>query len=333
MRELNLRRLETRSALVEDLLKRGNWDLFFVTLSEFHCIGHDFWHLHDATHPSHNANMIGALGNPIEDVYRAADVAIGRILDCVDEETTVMLFAGPGMGPNYTASHMLDQVLRRLNLNPIWSTASTAGALRSYWRERLPETVRNRLKPLLKGMESAMLSAEYRYGDCFTVNQQAMHGAIRINLVGREPHGKINPGADFDRFCEDLTSSLLDLRNLDTDAPIVRQVLRADKVFYGPHLDQLPDILVIWNQETPITSIGSRRIGELTMDNPDLRSGEHFDRSLFVVRGPGIACGKNQDVVSVTDFAPTVAHILGTLLPGTDGTPIQAFSSRDAASD
>ncbi|MGH2982552.1 MAG: alkaline phosphatase family protein, partial [Solirubrobacterales bacterium] len=45
-----------------ELLDRGGWDLFLSVLGEPHCVGHQLWHLHDASHPGHDAALVSRLG-------------------------------------------------------------------------------------------------------------------------------------------------------------------------------------------------------------------------------------------------------------------------------
>ncbi len=44
-----------KTALSRDLLDQGGWDLFYTVFGEAHCAGHQFWKLHDETHPWHDA--------------------------------------------------------------------------------------------------------------------------------------------------------------------------------------------------------------------------------------------------------------------------------------
>ena len=43
----------------------------------------------------------------------------------------------------------------------------------------------------------------------FAVVHNDISGAIRINMVGREPKGKVKPGAELEAFCAQLTQDLV----------------------------------------------------------------------------------------------------------------------------
>ena len=50
-------------------------------------------------------------------------------------------------------------------------------------------------------------------------------GAMRINLVGREPHGLVEPGQALDDYCDLLASQFKSVVNADTGNPIVADVV------------------------------------------------------------------------------------------------------------
>jgi hypothetical protein len=44
-------------------------------------------------------------------------------------------------------------------------------------------------------------------GKCFIINNNSRHGGIRVNLAGREPEGKVQPGAEYEALLERLARS------------------------------------------------------------------------------------------------------------------------------
>src|SRR5207253_4062202 len=75
-----------------------------------------FWHLHDASYLTHPKDGAGALRHALREIYVALDKAIGEILERIDSSTTVFVVSGDGMGPNYSGSHILDDLLTRMGL-------------------------------------------------------------------------------------------------------------------------------------------------------------------------------------------------------------------------
>src|SRR5437867_784478 len=109
----------------------------------------------------------------------------------------------------------------------------------------------------------------------FQLPHNEISRAIRVNLKGREPAGRIRPGRELEEFCASLSQDLLDVINLNTGAPIVDQILRTDILFDGEHQNCLPDLFVVWKRDAPITAVASPKIGELRIRTPQYRTGNH----------------------------------------------------------
>src|SRR5262249_16053373 len=90
---------------VKWLVEREDWDFFLVVFGESHPAAQYFWHYHDQSYIAHSKEKPGLTA--LLDVYVALDKAIGEILQSADDDTTVMLASGDGMGPNYSGSHIL----------------------------------------------------------------------------------------------------------------------------------------------------------------------------------------------------------------------------------
>jgi predicted AlkP superfamily phosphohydrolase/phosphomutase len=335
-----------RAEITRHHLEREHWDLFAQVWTESHCAGHQCWHFHERSHPLHDAEDAARVGDPIRDVYIGIDAAIGRVLDAIDDDTTVILFTGHGMGPKYDAQFLLDDILLRLGHATPPGMQAAKRTLNSQKRhrrvddlmsgawQRLPTGLQRAAQPLrasLRGLIEHTRPVPLPKIDaaaslCFTVPNNSAHGGIRVNLAGREPEGKVMPGRDFDALCERLAAEILEIVNLETGAPIADRVFRAEDMYSGEYLGFLPDVLVEWNQDSPVRSIGSDRIGRLEGIDPYTRTGDHRKGGIFVAIGPGIRPGKLERTVDVTDFGPTIASMLGVELRATDGTPIAEIS-------
>jgi hypothetical protein len=149
------------------------------------------------------------------------------------------------MGPHYDGTFLLEKMLRSLLELPAAprSKRTIARFLESAWH-RLPSSLRLRLR-LLRGRTKHILGVAASAPEladrlCFATPNNDVYGGIRVNLVGREPKGRIRPGAEYDAFCEALTKDLLAFVNLDTGKPLVKQVLRTADLYQGEHVRDLP---------------------------------------------------------------------------------------------
>jgi predicted AlkP superfamily phosphohydrolase/phosphomutase len=322
LRDQLLERIEARVAIAEDLLAREPWDLFMACFGDSHCIGHQCWHVHDPTHPRHDPALAAKLGDPVKDVYVALDRAIGRLLGRAGPETTVMVLLSHGMGAHYAATHLLDEVLRRLEGRSGSPARVMLDGAKRVWRT-LPLSFTERFRNMARTIDSLPDASDRRRRPCFTVPTAANAGGIRLNLAGREPGGVLNPGAECEAFCTKLIADLHELVDPSNGRPIVREVLRSHEAFPGNYADHLPDLVVRWDRQQPITGAASPKIGRIVReDTSTARTGDHQPEGLCFVRGPGIAPGALPETVRVEDYAPTVAELLGVHLPDVDGRPL-----------
>ena len=335
--------IKVKTQITRHFLHQSDWNFFAQVFSESHCVGHQCWHIHDPSHPRHDAAQASVVGDPLKAVYVAIDAAIGEVLKEIDEETTVIVLASHGMGYKYGPQFLLDRILLALDVAaPAASVAPVPDRgprlrdrfdpILTWGWQNTPKALREVLQPIRRPLRGWMMPegkarvplVDPAGGKCFTVENNHAHGGIRVNLAGREPHGKIEPGAELDAFCAELTRDLMDIVDLDTGTRVVNRVIRTDELYSGEHRNLLPDLLVEWSSHAPISRIrlGSDKIGEIEGEYRFCRTGDHFPGGMFVAVGPGIKPGMLERTVSIMDFAPTFCRMLDVELPDVDGRPI-----------
>jgi predicted AlkP superfamily phosphohydrolase/phosphomutase len=100
-------------------------------------------------------------------------------------------------------------------------------------------------------------------------------------------------------------------------------VRRASDLYEGPYFDRMPDLLVEWNRDGPISRATSPKIGLVEDPVPNLRTGDHRPDGWFAALAPGIVPGEVAHTVTVVDFAPTIAALLQVKGIDYDGKPIE----------
>jgi predicted AlkP superfamily phosphohydrolase/phosphomutase len=322
-----LAQIARKGDLACQYLDQGGWDLFLMTFDESHCAGHRAWHLHDTHHPRHDPEMASKVGDPVKDVYVAIDAQIGRLLDLAGPDTTVILLSGTGMGPNFSCNHLLDEVLGRLENNRPSIGRIALRPARLIWSKILPPHIRAQLRSKVVHVEQSLIASDRKRRKAFTVPHNDISGAIRINLVGREPNGRVRPGPEADAFCAQLTRDLMELRNLDTGAPMVKRVVRTADLYKGEHVGDFADLFVVWNKSGTVNSVGSPKIGTISRSFTGTRTGDHTPNGLFMAYTPGLTAGRRDEPISILDLAPTVASLLDITLNDVEGTPIEDICS------
>jgi predicted AlkP superfamily phosphohydrolase/phosphomutase len=319
------------------LMQKHPWDLFLVVFAELHPAGHYLW--------PKGAQVVHANGSPstddfaapqLRDIYIAVDAAIGEIIKECGDDVTVFVISGDGVGPNHCAWHLLPQVLSRLGFNGVpFSNDSANGSS----NKSLVDRVRNAIPPRLRSEIQSRLPWQFRHWLALRIAAANMdwsrtkaftlpadlEGCIRINLRGREPHGIVEPGSQYEDVCSELVEALEKLVNPATGSAAVRHVCRIDRLFPGDQRDHLPDLAVIWNDEAEIREVYSDRCGLVSEAPVDPRTGTHQPLGFIAARGPLIKSGEIQGR-HIADLAPTLLAFYNVNSPtDMDGRALEIY--------
>ena len=209
-----------------------------------------------------------------------------------------------------------------------WSVVCK-GLLSAKTRRRIADLLPWWLRDQLGAQEQAA-NIDWSKTRAFTLPTD-LEGCIRINLKGREPQGIVEPGREYSELCEEIRARLLELTNPAKGTPAVRRVWLRNEVFPGERQEQLPDLIVTWNDEAPFKSLASPRFGSIEGDNADPRPGTHSPYGFLLAAGVGIPSGI-QGSGRLVDVAPTAMKLLGLTLPANlDGVPLSAVKDPHAA--
>lgn len=339
LRERLLARIALKTRMIRDVVQEGDWDLVAACFGDTHCAGHQLWHLHagaDANAPDAGGS---ALRDAMRDVYGAADQALGELVRGAGEDTVCIVLASHGIGPYRGGNNILDNILRRVDGGGATAAPERRAmeGLRGLWKRHVPVgvkraliTVRQRSWHRVEGM---VLRREYASRRFFAIPNNDIYGAIRLNLAGREPRGRVRKD-EVESVCAELERELLSLTNLDTGGPAVTRVVKASDHYERRPMDNLPDLFVEWSGDRPVVRVRTARGDVVEGFYPDYRTGDHREQGAFWITGPGIAARALASPVSITDFAPTIGALLGVPLPGLDGRPIPGVAgarSRESA--
>jgi predicted AlkP superfamily phosphohydrolase/phosphomutase len=316
-----LDRIRAKTRYLKTVLADGPWDLVMACYHEPHDAGHMSWHVHDPAYPMHDPRLHNVLGDPIRDVYAAIDRSIGELLADVPDDATVVVFSGPGMGPLYTANHLLEDILKRLDPRGRPPAPRPLDVIRPLYRRLFPQTVRQRLWRVAGPAAAALTEEEWRGRTFFALPNNDENGLIRVNLFGREPNGLVQPGADYRACLETLAQDLTAIVNDATGEPVVERVTFAADHYHGPSMGNLPDLMVTWRRSAPVEAVRSDRIGVIRGRYAGPRTGDHTDRGFFFIRDPAIRSGEAEAPIAVLDLAATIADRLGLDVADLDGRP------------
>lgn len=96
----------------------------------------------------------------------------------------------------------------------------------------------------------------------------------------------------------------------------MRDVYRREECFWGEHVDDLPDIIIVMNPEYG-SSDRLSNYSSIVTDRPQISDpGGHHIEGVFIAKGPKIVhTAKPLADLSITDLAPTILYALGLPIP------------------
>lgn len=333
-----LRSVQYKRATSKWLLEADAWDLAVVGFCETHPAGHYLWPANvDAVDRADDARF-----EPLFNVYAAVDQAVGSLRENLPSDCVVMIVSGDGVRPNRCGWHLLPATLERLGYlsagggpaiqNPappsFYQRAARGliGGVKRRVAASLPWRVRDRL-----GVWVQTRSIDWSRTRAFALPTD-LEGCIRINVKGREPLGIVEPGAQYTDLCEEIRSRMEELVNPATEQPAVRRVWIRNQVFPGTRQEELPDIIVTWNDDAPLAALRSPRFGVIEGVNLDPRPGTHSTQGFLIVGGPGIQDGA-QGHGHLVDVAPTVLRLLRVTGHDLDGSPLKSLTRASTVGD
>jgi predicted AlkP superfamily phosphohydrolase/phosphomutase len=321
VRQKLLAGVPVKGEMIRHLMRHQPWDFFMGVFAETHPAGHYFWDGHDA------AKARKATGSTLLEVYQKLDDEIARIAATLDENTSLLIVSGHGIGPNHSGWHLLPEVLKRIGNHATKNGQDDKRTLLfrlrqsipRKWRDLVSHALPNQLRDYLR-VHWANSTIGWGEARVFSLPTDA-HGLIRVNLKGRDPEGKVNSGREYEEICSTVARAMKALIDPQTGQPVVDQVFFTDEMFPGPERDLLPDLIVSWRNGKPIDQVVSKEIGTIKDTLPDPRAGNHRPEGFALFYGPGIMKGRESEG-HLLDIAPTILNFYGhDLPPSLDGRP------------
>jgi predicted AlkP superfamily phosphohydrolase/phosphomutase len=294
------------------LLRDGGWEFFLTCFSESHVASHQYWHLRDGSHPLFDPSAAAVCGDALEQLYLSIDAQVARLVQVFPDDATVVVLTQQGVQNNFTGSHLLPQWLalrEGRSPKPSWLVkfAPRFGSpLRYFIHRHLPEAVINHLtRRKFPATGRVFMLAGSEYG-----------ALLRVNLQGREPAGTVPP-SDYRSTLDQLREDLLQVRNPATGEQAVSRVRFLHDEHHGQCVEHLPDVLVSWRNDRPITELDCPRHGLLTggLRFTDVTHSMHTSEGLAFIAGPNVPHGEINERHDIMDLHATFFRLLGETVP------------------
>lgn len=333
--------VERRGRYALRLMDDHPWDFFMVHFQASDVLQHAFWRFVDPTHPRHDADVAARVVPLMRHVFERIDGLVGQMVERLDEGTTVLVMSDHGFGPLHWVVnlnllfldrgllHLKRSALTRLRawlfragLTPasIWHLIERVGLQNYVWQ--VSKSTRNKVVSKFLSFDDVDWSRTVAYA-------LGHVGQIYVNLKGREPHGIVEPGAEYEAVRERVIAALQDLRHPETGEPLVDQVIPGERVAHGPFARWGPDLHVVFDGYRaiafPLFATDSRLVTRQIRGD----SGCHRRHGMLIAWGAGIRPGPVEGA-RIMDLAPTILHLMGLPVPDDmDGKVLTSILSFD----
>jgi predicted AlkP superfamily phosphohydrolase/phosphomutase len=270
-------------AVVRHFMQHSEWDYFQFVEIGLDRMHHGFWKYHDPQHVRHEP------GNPfqeaIRDYYRYLDEELGRLLELLTDDTTVLVVSDHG-AQRLDGGFCVNEWLVReglLALDEYPKQVTPFGKLRVNWAQ-------------------TKVWSEGGY-----------YARVFLNVKGREPNGVIDP-ADYEKFRDELKARL-EATVDDQGKPLGTLVYKPEAI-YKTVRNVAPDLIVhfgglYWR------SIGG--VGYPTIHVQENDTGpddcNHAQFGAFILAGAGSPLRGEIEGAHLLDMAPTLLTLGGYDVP------------------
>ena len=325
--------IETRTAYAVRLMQDQPWDFLMVHILATDLVQHALWRHMDPDHPRHEP------GNPYQDaiqgIYQKADAAIGRLLQEVDDETTVIVMSDHGFGPLHGVVN-LNILLWQAGL--IKFKRTPLAQLRAFtfrhgltpstayrWLARLG--LQNIVARVSKSARNAVFDKFLSFSDVDWERSVAYSlghmGQIYVNGQGGHPGAppKHAPSAGDDEQTSDKEQGIdqvidaLSTLTTPDGRPMLDLVVRQSALPPGQHQDEGPDLHITLDGYRYISCPLFATDGNVISRQIRGDSGSHRLHGILIARGPHVRRGSLLDEPQIIDLAPTALHLMGCPVP------------------
>ena len=261
-------------------------------------------------------------------VYRHLDGAVGALSGALGSDSDLMVLSDHGAG----------RVKGVININAWlaengWLTYADSGVLREelpryalyrllQLRHKLPRGLRNMVKQRAPALRDRVhdlkefVAIDFRKTRAFAYGN---FGNVVINVRGREKHGTVQPGAEYDRLCDDIKAQALGIVDPETGEKLVAAVHRREELFHGPQLEKIPDLIFefagyAWAGKGNLMKRTPTMWDTFEMAANETYVGTHRLEGIFGLTGPS-AARTQIATANIQDIAPTILYLLGEPVP------------------
>jgi predicted AlkP superfamily phosphohydrolase/phosphomutase len=310
--------MDQRAKVGAYLLEHHPVDLFVFVFTLLDRAQHNFWADMDPDHPLYHKMRKQMIPDAILEVHKHIDAGIGRLLEKLDSDATVIIMSDHGFRSEYRRM-AVNKWLQDLGLlKTRRQTARLMGRIGSMIKRTGLQ------KPALRALRAMIGTRRYEpvyYRSVIWPETKVIYGpgqGFYMNVKGRDHEGVVTQ-SEYEPLRERIIEAMKALRDPETGLPIVGDVLRREEIYEGNACDWAPDIVPT---KAEYFTDGKRWGYGLTkfLGSPQRfvtqkeLSGTHSSEGMFIAWGPHIRGGQ-VDGLHIVDMAPTAMYAMGLTVP------------------
>ncbi len=233
------------------LLKKLDWDVFFVYWSTLDAIGHFFWNYYDPDDPGFVEGH--PLQHIIPDTYKLYDGIVGNFLEAVDDNVTVIVMSDHGHGGRPFNLVNINEVLRQAGFlsarnfktNPHLNLfeKSKRLAIRSVSRFGLGK-IAGRILRNFPGLVQTFTRPTSINWDKTIAYASDMSGIKSYSYGGVIVNKAALNGRDYETVRDEIIALLQQTCILPDRTPLLKFIARREDIYSGPFITNYPDIVL-----------------------------------------------------------------------------------------
>jgi len=282
---------ERRFKVVRHYIEREPWDFFMFVEMGVDRIHHGFWRYHDASHRLHEP--AGPYRDAIRKYYRYVDSEIGKLLQCLDDDTAVMVVSDHGAKRMDGAICINEWLIRK-----------------GYLHLKRPVNQPTQLTAEMIDWTKTRVWGEGGY--C---------GRLFFNVQGWEPQGIVPPNG-YETFRSSIREELEFIEG-ENGQRIHNRVFLPDEIYRAAK--NIPPDLMVYFEDLNCRAAGTVGHGKVLIHGNDTGPDDanHAEYGIFILKTDpvrleqaGLKPGQEMAGLSLYDIAPTILDHYGIPVPG-----------------
>ncbi len=315
---------EIQWRLTVELMKRWDWELFWVIFQGLDWIQHYMW----------NATIDGK--NAVEAFYCYLDKIVGKLVEEAHDDWNIVVLSDHGFLEIEAVIHLNNILeewgyLKRTETSQAFAERIRNSTLRAGWKLglRLPPVLRQCAKRYIRKAlhldPLELLDEQFRLHKIIDWTQTRAFsfgymGCIYIHEKGKYPQGTVEPGGEYNKVREELIAQLRSLKDPVTRKPVVGEIFRKEEIYSGDLCEAAPDIVF---NTSDFVYIVYGDFGCSWYHQPKGRVADHNMEGIMIIKGKNIRKGI-KFTANANDVTPTLLFIHGLpLLEDMDGKVLE----------